>query len=192
MNTLFLCPAIQNEILFSGDHAINALTEFKIRPLLREVHWDKQLTQWQALIEDKKQPLPNFSSFSPILKPIIPFISSYNRDTKHEKLIGDQEIKRGPKEKISRGIWIVREELICCWKLGRVFYRETMSLFDARASALRIQLDMFPYKQASREGGHGCIRRLSCDYVLLLDDLYRLCCRYTEYHQRISICRRTT
>jgi DNA invertase Pin-like site-specific DNA recombinase len=54
MNTLFLCPAIQNEILSSGAPAINALTEFKIRPLLREVHWDKQLIQWQALVKNKK------------------------------------------------------------------------------------------------------------------------------------------
>jgi hypothetical protein len=54
MNTLFLCPAIQYEILSSNAPAINSLTEFKIRPLLREVHWDKQLTQWQALIENKK------------------------------------------------------------------------------------------------------------------------------------------
>ena len=54
MNTLFLCPTIQNEILSSNTPAINALTEFKIRPFLKEVSWDKQLTQWQALIENKR------------------------------------------------------------------------------------------------------------------------------------------
>ena len=54
MNTLFLCPTIQNEILSSNTPTINALTEFNIRPLLREVSWDKQLTQWQTLIENKK------------------------------------------------------------------------------------------------------------------------------------------
>ena len=54
MNTLFLCPSIQNEILSSNIPAINALTEFKIRPLLKEVSWDGQMTQWQALIENKR------------------------------------------------------------------------------------------------------------------------------------------
>lgn len=54
MNTLFLCPMIQNEILSSNTPAINALTEFKVRPLLKEASWDKQLAQWQALIENKR------------------------------------------------------------------------------------------------------------------------------------------
>ncbi|MDD5281486.1 MAG: recombinase family protein [Candidatus Omnitrophica bacterium] len=54
MNTLFLCPAIQNGIISSNTPVINALTEFKIRPLLKEVDWHKQLTQWQTLIESKK------------------------------------------------------------------------------------------------------------------------------------------
>ncbi|MCX5657574.1 MAG: recombinase family protein, partial [Candidatus Omnitrophica bacterium] len=54
MNMLFLCPVIQNEILSSNIPAINTLTEFKIRPLLKEASWDKQLTQWQALIENKR------------------------------------------------------------------------------------------------------------------------------------------
>ncbi len=54
MNTLFLCPTIQNEILSCNIPAINALTEFKIRPLLKEVSWNKQLAQWQALIENKR------------------------------------------------------------------------------------------------------------------------------------------
>lgn len=54
MNMLFLCPAIQNKILSSNIPTINALTEFKIRPLLKEVCWDKQLAQWQALIENKR------------------------------------------------------------------------------------------------------------------------------------------
>jgi len=54
INTLFLCPAIQNEILSFDTPTINALTEFKIRPLLKEANWDKQLAQWQALIENKR------------------------------------------------------------------------------------------------------------------------------------------
>lgn len=54
MNMLFLCPSIQNEILSSNTPAITALTEFKIRPLLKEASWDKQLAQWQALTENKK------------------------------------------------------------------------------------------------------------------------------------------
>ncbi len=54
MNMLFLCPSIQKEILSSNTPIINALTEFKIRPLLKEVCWGKQLTQWQTLIENKR------------------------------------------------------------------------------------------------------------------------------------------
>jgi len=50
MNTLFLCPAIQDKILSTNTPAINALTEFKIRPLLKETIWDNQLAQWQTLI----------------------------------------------------------------------------------------------------------------------------------------------
>ena len=52
INTLFLCPAIQNEILSTNTPATNALTEFKIRPLLKEVFWKDQLAQWQTLIAD--------------------------------------------------------------------------------------------------------------------------------------------
>jgi hypothetical protein len=52
MNTLFLCPTIQNEILSTNTPATNALTEFKIRPLLKEVLWKNQLAQWQTLIAD--------------------------------------------------------------------------------------------------------------------------------------------
>ena len=55
INTLFLCPTIQNEILSTNTPAINALTEFKIRPLLKEAIWDNQLTQWQTLTADNKQ-----------------------------------------------------------------------------------------------------------------------------------------
>ncbi|WP_164908916.1 recombinase family protein [Candidatus Velamenicoccus archaeovorus] len=50
MNTLFLCPAIQSEILSTDTPAINALTEFKIRPLLKEAIWTDQLAKWQTLI----------------------------------------------------------------------------------------------------------------------------------------------
>ncbi len=54
INTLFLCPTIQNEILSTNTPATNALTEFKIRPLLKEVFWKDQLAQWQTLIADNR------------------------------------------------------------------------------------------------------------------------------------------
>ncbi|MFA6357409.1 MAG: recombinase family protein [Candidatus Omnitrophota bacterium] len=54
MNTLFLSPAIQDKILSLNTPAINALTEFKIRPLLKEVNWDNQLAQWQVLTVDNR------------------------------------------------------------------------------------------------------------------------------------------
>jgi hypothetical protein len=54
MNTLFLCPAIQNEILSANSPAINTLTEFKIRPLLKEAIWADQLAQWRTLIADNR------------------------------------------------------------------------------------------------------------------------------------------
>jgi len=54
MNTLFLCPAIQNDILSSDTPAIDSLTEFKIRPLLKEANWDKQLSRWKALIANNR------------------------------------------------------------------------------------------------------------------------------------------
>lgn len=54
INTLFLCPAIQNEILSLNTPVIDTLTEFKIRPLLKEANWDKQLAQWQILTKNKR------------------------------------------------------------------------------------------------------------------------------------------
>ena len=50
MNTLFLCPTIQDEILSMDTPAIKTITEFNVRPLLKEVDWDDQLSQWQTLI----------------------------------------------------------------------------------------------------------------------------------------------
>ncbi len=55
MNTLFLCPTIQEKILSANTPAINALTEFKVRSLLKEILWDNQLTQWQTLTANNKQ-----------------------------------------------------------------------------------------------------------------------------------------
>lgn len=52
MSTLFLCPEIQNAILSTNTPAINTLTEFKIRPLLKETNWNNQLAQWQNLLAD--------------------------------------------------------------------------------------------------------------------------------------------
>lgn len=54
MNTLFLCPAIQSEILSTNTPAINTLTEFKIRPLLKEAIWANQQARWQTLIADNR------------------------------------------------------------------------------------------------------------------------------------------
>jgi len=54
MNTLFLSPQIQKDILSTNSPAISALTEFKIRPLLKEVLWDNQLAQWQILLTNNR------------------------------------------------------------------------------------------------------------------------------------------
>ena len=55
MNILFLCPEIQNAILSNNSPVINALTEFKIRPLLKEADWGNQLALWQNLLTDNHQ-----------------------------------------------------------------------------------------------------------------------------------------
>jgi len=54
MNALFLCPEIQNAILSTNTPAINSLTEFKIRPLLKETNWSNQLALWQSLLADNR------------------------------------------------------------------------------------------------------------------------------------------
>lgn len=54
MNTLFLCPQIQKDIISINSPAISALTEFKIRPLLKEALWGNQVAQWQTLLTNNR------------------------------------------------------------------------------------------------------------------------------------------
>jgi len=51
LNLLFLCPAIQKEILLSNDEKIRALTEHKILAVTKEIDWEKQLTMWNDLLK---------------------------------------------------------------------------------------------------------------------------------------------
>jgi len=51
LNLLFLCPAIQKEILLSNDEKIRALTEHKILAVTKEIDWEKQRTMWNDLLE---------------------------------------------------------------------------------------------------------------------------------------------
>lgn len=54
MNTLFLCPSIQMDIFSLNTPAIQTLTEYSVRPLVKEVLWDKQMSQWQALLSTNR------------------------------------------------------------------------------------------------------------------------------------------
>jgi DNA invertase Pin-like site-specific DNA recombinase len=49
MNTLFLCPAIQEAILTDNNPSIQNFSEFTIRPILQEVNWNCQLDYWEKL-----------------------------------------------------------------------------------------------------------------------------------------------
>ena len=53
MNTLFLAPAIQTDIL-SDNPAIHRITEYIIRPLTANVDWDLQSRQWQQILTSAK------------------------------------------------------------------------------------------------------------------------------------------
>lgn len=52
MNTLFLSPAIQNDILCKKLPAINAISEYKLRPLLQEVDWQAQQEIWEQFLKE--------------------------------------------------------------------------------------------------------------------------------------------
>ena len=54
MNTLFLCPAIQGEILTGNAPAIKTFTEFAIRPISQEVDWNCQLDYWKKLTNNMR------------------------------------------------------------------------------------------------------------------------------------------
>ena len=49
MNTLFLCPKIQESIL-SNDPSVASISEFNIRDLARNAVWNDQLRLWQKLL----------------------------------------------------------------------------------------------------------------------------------------------
>lgn len=50
INLLNLAPAIQHEILLSDDPKIHQVTEFHIRDIAMEMHWQKQTVMWKALL----------------------------------------------------------------------------------------------------------------------------------------------
>lgn len=54
MNTLFLCPSIQKDIFSLNTPAVHALTEYSVRPLVKEVIWDKQMSRWQTLLSTNR------------------------------------------------------------------------------------------------------------------------------------------
>ena len=45
-----LSPAIQEEIICSDDERLLKVPEYKMRTILRELHWGKQLEKWHALL----------------------------------------------------------------------------------------------------------------------------------------------
>ena len=46
---LFLCPKIQEEILLMDDEKVNRIKEYALRPIEKEIDWQKQLLLWQNL-----------------------------------------------------------------------------------------------------------------------------------------------
>ena len=51
MNLLFLCPEIQKEILLSSTDKIQKITERKIRDIAKEIDWQKQIEDWNKLLQ---------------------------------------------------------------------------------------------------------------------------------------------
>lgn len=49
MNLLYLCPKIQEEIIFGDAHPLAAIGERTFRPLAKETTWEKQLANWNIL-----------------------------------------------------------------------------------------------------------------------------------------------
>ncbi len=54
MNTLFLSPAIQNDIICEDLPSINAISEYKLRPLLKEADWQIQESLWKEILQETK------------------------------------------------------------------------------------------------------------------------------------------
>jgi len=51
MNLLFLAPAIQEEILLSDPEKLCAISEVKLRPIIRNSSWQKQIAVWKKLLQ---------------------------------------------------------------------------------------------------------------------------------------------
>jgi len=49
MNFLLLAPAIQEEIISSDGERLFKIPEYKMREVLQELRWDKQLKSWQKI-----------------------------------------------------------------------------------------------------------------------------------------------
>lgn len=56
MNLLLLTPSIQEKIISSDDPRLFKIPECKIRDILRELHWSKQLEIWRSLLQDSPAP----------------------------------------------------------------------------------------------------------------------------------------
>ena len=50
MNTLFLSPRIQTQILVGDNATLNGMHEAAIRPLLKEVFWQRQEALWRKTL----------------------------------------------------------------------------------------------------------------------------------------------
>jgi len=46
---VFLCPKIQEEILLGSVDKLNLITERGIRPVTKEIDWQKQISLWHSL-----------------------------------------------------------------------------------------------------------------------------------------------
>ena len=46
---LYLCPKIQEALLLGDTDKINRITEYALRPVVKEVNWQEQLSLWQNL-----------------------------------------------------------------------------------------------------------------------------------------------
>jgi len=50
MNILLLSPAIQEEIICSQNKRIAAIPEYKLRDIINEPDWQKQVQMWRKLL----------------------------------------------------------------------------------------------------------------------------------------------
>lgn len=51
LEILLLCPKIQKDILSSKNKQLYAFGEYKIRKIIREPLWEKQLKVWDTLLK---------------------------------------------------------------------------------------------------------------------------------------------